>query len=91
MQVLNDFVAIGYAVPLLEEESVVAVNDVPRTPGGPIAVLGPGTGLGEVQLVFDAGVGDYVAYASEGSHAGFAPRGALQVCCAPAAACPFSH
>jgi Glucokinase len=25
-----------------------------------------------------AGVGDYVALASEGSHAGFAPRGALQ-------------
>lgn len=79
LQVLNDFVAIGYAVPLLEDDGLIAINDAPRTPGGPIAVLGPGTGLGEVQLVWDRGVDDYVAYASEGSHAGFAPRGALQV------------
>jgi glucokinase len=55
LQVLNDFVAIGYAVPLVEESALITVNDAPRTPGGPIAVLGPGTGLGEVQLVFDSG------------------------------------
>ena len=41
-------------------------------------MLGPGTGLGQVQLMWDTGVQGYTAWASEGSHAGFAPRGALQ-------------
>jgi glucokinase len=57
---------------------MTAINDANPTPGGPIAVIGPGTGLGEVQLFYDSGYQGYVAWASEGSHAGFAPRGELQ-------------
>ena len=78
MQVLNDFVAIGYAIPTLPSAALHAVNDRPRAAQGPIAVLGPGTGLGETQLLWDSGIGGYVAWASEGSHAGFAPRGETQ-------------
>ena len=75
---LNDFVAIGYAIPALTEKDLLVVNDRPRDPTGPIAVLGPGTGLGQTQLMWDTGIGGYVAWASEGSHAGFAPRGPEQ-------------
>ena len=78
VQLLNDFVAIGYAVPLLPDSKLICINAAQRQQHGPIAVVGPGTGLGEVQLVWDSGIQDYVALASEGSHAGFAPRGALQ-------------
>lgn len=54
---------------------------------GPKAVLGPGTGLGQAQVLWDEGLGGYRVWPSEGSHATFAPRGwkqrALQVlaCC----------
>ena len=78
VQVLNDFVAVGYAIPLFDPAKLTAVHAAPRDAGGPIAVLGPGTGLGEVQLVVDEGRDEYKALASEGSHAGFAPRGEKQ-------------
>ena len=45
---------------------------------GPRAVLGPGTGLGEAQLIWDDRFEGYKVYASEGSHSTFAPRGDLQ-------------
>lgn len=53
---LNDFVAVGYAIPTLSiPDDVVTINHGQPVPGGPIAVLGPGTGLGEVQLMWDSG------------------------------------
>lgn len=45
---------------------------------GPIAVLGPGTGLGEAQLFWDDTRHGYLVHPSEGSHATFAPRGDKQ-------------
>jgi glucokinase len=78
LQLLNDFVAVGYGVPALQPEHLLTINDQPRTPEGPIAVLGPGTGLGQVQLMWDKGVKGYTAWPSEGAHAGFAPRGQVQ-------------
>ena len=46
-------------------------------------MLGPGTGLGQAQVLWDEGLGGYRVWPSEGSHATFAPRGwkqrALQV------------
>lgn len=56
MQILNDFVAVGYAVPPLEVPAdVLVVNEGVRHERAPIAVLGPGTGLGETQLLWDSG------------------------------------
>ena len=54
---------------------MLPLNDVPADPRGPIAVLGPGTGLGQAQLFWDADEGHYRVWPSEGAHAGFAPRG----------------
>lgn len=56
LQVLNDFVAVGYAIPTLVESDVVTINRGERVEGGPVAVMGPGTGLGECQLMWDSGV-----------------------------------
>ena len=74
-RVLNDFEAIGYGVPLLSDDQILKVHDVPRDDKGPIAVLGPGTGLGEAQLFWDDDIESYRVQPSEGSHATFAPRG----------------
>ena len=74
---LNDLVAIANAVPLLEGEDVQTLHRGELSPGGAIAVVAPGTGLGEAYLTWDGS--RYHAYASEGGHADFAPVNAIQV------------
>ena len=75
-EVLNDFEAIGYGVPVLDKsKDVLVLNDVGAESKGPIAVLGPGTGLGQCQLFWDKGSDSYIVHPSEGSHSTFAPRG----------------
>jgi len=67
---INDLVAMASAVPLLSPDELHVVKEGERGPG-PIAVLAPGTGLGEAFLVpVDS---EYLAFASEGGHASFAP------------------
>ena len=74
---LNDMRAIGCAIPVLEEEDLHTLSAGTREPGGSIAVLAPGTGLGEGYLTYDGG--SYHAHGCEGSHAAFAPVGPLQM------------
>lgn len=69
--VLNDLVAIAHAVPLLTPDDLHTLNVGTAVAGGAIAVIAPGTGLGEAFLVWD-GAG-YRAFPSEGGHANFAP------------------
>ncbi len=69
---INDFAAIGEAVPLLEPEDLEALQTGVRDATGPIALIGAGTGLGEGFLFHD---GDhYRVRSSEGGHATFASR-----------------
>lgn len=72
LSVINDFVAQALAVPHLGETDLDIVRAGVCEPGWPIAVLGPGTGLGVAALV---PVGDgWRPIASEGGHASFAPH-----------------
>ncbi len=73
---LNDLKAIAYAVPRLREQELHTINPGRPAPHGPIAVVAPGTGLGEAFLIWD-GTG-YIACASEGGHADFAPSDPLE-------------
>mmetsp|Transcript_39538 Transcript_39538/g.112112 ORF Transcript_39538/g.112112 Transcript_39538/m.112112 type:complete len:428 (+) Transcript_39538:359-1642(+) len=73
--ILNDFEAVGYGVRCVDDDYILKLNDVPAVEKAPVAVLGPGTGLGEAQLFWDDSQGAYKVYPSEGSHADFAPRG----------------
>lgn len=73
---LNDLKSIALAVPHLEPAETKVVNTGQPVQHGPIAVLAPGTGLGEGFLVW---TGDaYMACASEGGHTDFAPTNAIQ-------------
>ena len=74
---LNDLQAIAYAVPFLQPADLVTLNDGAPTASAPIAVIAPGTGLGEAYLTWD-GQG-YRAHASEGGHSDFAPTNALEI------------
>ncbi|GIL63494.1 hypothetical protein Vafri_17547 [Volvox africanus] len=72
---LNDFEAVGYGIPALEPEDLVTLNQAPVVPKAPKVVMGPGTGLGAAQLMWDSGIRAYKVWPGEGSHATFAPRG----------------
>lgn len=70
--VINDFEALALALPSLEPAMLAQIGGGSALPGKPKAVLGPGTGLGVGGLV-PAGPDRWIALASEGGHAGFAP------------------
>jgi glucokinase len=74
---INDMQAILYALPTMGPEDRVALNDQPPVPGGAIAVMAPGTGLGEGYMTWDGK--RYVAFPSEGGHTDFGPTDATQI------------
>jgi len=76
VRLINDLEAIAYAVPFLGSPDLRVLNEGRIVIGGPIAVIAPGTGLGEAFLLWDGS--EYRAHASEGGHADFAPRNVLE-------------
>ena len=76
VKLLNDLEAIAHAVPHLLAAESVEINPGHAVAQGPIAILAPGTGLGEAFLVWNAGA--YLPCASEGGHADFAPTNHVQ-------------
>jgi glucokinase len=77
VRLLNDLEAIARAVPILTPDDVHTLNPGAPAPGGTIAVIAPGTGLGEAFLTWDGS--GYRAHASEGGHADFAPSDPTQI------------
>jgi glucokinase len=77
VRLLNDVLALARAVPFLTGADLYPLNKGRVTPGGTLAVVAPGTGLGEAYLTWhDVG---YRAFASEGGHADFAPKNDLEI------------
>lgn len=74
---LNDLEATGYAVTALRGQELVTLDAGQPAPRGAIAVIAPGTGLGEAFLTW--GSDGYVVHATEGGHVDFAPRNELQM------------
>jgi glucokinase len=73
---LNDLNAIAHAIPHLKPEEWVDINPGKATPHGAIAVMAPGTGLGEAFLIWSGTA--YVACSSEGGHRDFGPTNHVQ-------------
>jgi glucokinase len=71
VMLLNDLKAIAYAVPRLQPAELHCINEGRAEVSGPIAVIAPGTGLGEAFLVWNGS--EYIACSSEGGHASFSP------------------
>lgn len=78
LRVINDFTAQALAVPHLGVDEKRLVSAGEAADGTPLAVIGPGTGLGVSALVPD-GHGGWVALAGEGGHVSFAPRNDTEV------------
>lgn len=68
---INDLKAVAQAVPFFDADDIETLNAGDPVVGGAIAVIAPGTGLGEAFLTFDRG--RYRAHPSEGGHSSFAP------------------
>lgn len=72
-QVINDFTALALSVPHLAPTDVRKIGSGEATLGKPIAVIGPGTGLGVSGLV-PTPAGGWVALQGEGGHVSIGVR-----------------
>ncbi|MFH1075337.1 MAG: glucokinase [Pseudomonadota bacterium] len=75
VSLINDVAATAYSVPFLRPQETVTLNQGIKRKGT-IGVVAPGTGLGEAFLYWDGLI--YHPIPTEGGHADFAPRSALQ-------------
>jgi len=74
---MNDLEAVARAVPALRQQDMLTINEGEPVPRSPIAVIAPGTGLGESFLTWNGS--QYVAHGSEGGHSDFAPTDERQI------------
>jgi glucokinase len=77
VHLMNDLEAVARSVPALRPEDVLTINEGAPVVNGPIAIIAPGTGLGESFLTWDGS--QYVAHGSEGGHGDFAPTDERQI------------
>ena len=77
VKLLNDLASIANAIPLLLPEDLHVINAGKPVPGGALAVIAPGTGLGEAFLSWNGS--EYVPHPSEGGHGDFGPTSSEQI------------
>lgn len=76
LKVLNDYTALALALPTLDDSRRIQVGGGVGLTGHPLAVLGPGTGLGVSGIV---AAGDHwVPLETEGGHASYGPMNARE-------------
>jgi glucokinase len=73
LRIINDYTALAYSLPHLAEQDKRKVGGGAARPGFPIALLGPGTGLGVGGLV------DGRPLVTEGGHVDFAPNDEVEL------------
>ena len=76
VRLINDVLALAHALTLLSEKDLHLLKNGSAFKGGSLAVIAPGTGLGEAFLTWD-GI-KYQAHPSEGGHSDFAPADSKQ-------------
>lgn len=72
VRVLNDFVAAAMGLPYLRRRQLATIQKGAEEKGGPIGLIGAGTGLGQAAIFHVPKV--VVPAASEGGHVDFGPR-----------------
>jgi glucokinase len=77
VHLMNDLEAVARAVPVLRSKDLITLNEGEPVPHSPIAIIAPGTGLGESFLTWDGA--QYHAHSSEGGHSDFAPTDKRQI------------
>jgi len=77
IELINDLRAVAGAIPHLQKEDLHTINKGVEGAHETLAVIAPGTGLGEAFLIWD-GV-RYKPCISEGAHVNFGPRTDLEI------------
>jgi glucokinase len=72
VKLINDLTATAMALPVLAKPELFPLNRAQVYKGETLALLAPGTGLGQALLVYHNG--RYIPVPSEGGHADFAPN-----------------
>jgi glucokinase len=76
VRLVNDFVAAALGIRHVRGRQIATLRAGQAEPGGPIGLIGAGTGLGQAALSRIGG--RYEPLASEGGHADFGPRDAVE-------------
>jgi glucokinase len=76
VKLINDLAATAYAIPYLKKSELHILNRGKVQRDGNLALVAPGTGLGESIIVFEKG--RYIPVPSEGGHVDFAPNNAKE-------------
>ncbi len=74
---INDYTAIAHAVPFLNDDQKVQVGSGEVVANKPIAICGPGTGLGVANVVCHDN--QWISLGGEGGHTDFAPVNETEV------------
>lgn len=89
LEVVNDFAAIALCVPALTRRDILQIGPGKKTAQAPVAILGPGTGLGVSLLVpGDAG---YIPVATEGGHVSLPAADSIDAAIIEALGSRFGH
>ncbi|MBC7722446.1 MAG: glucokinase, partial [Pedobacter sp.] len=75
--IINDLEATAYGIACLAETDFYIIQNGNKTTKGNIAIIAPGTGLGEAGMYFDGR--HYHPFATEGGHSEFSPRTAVDI------------
>lgn len=75
--IANDFEALARSVTALDASKMLALHQAePMLPGGPVCVMGPGTGFGLAQVIRNGQ--SVIVVPTEGGHSSFVPHGNLE-------------
>jgi glucokinase len=74
---MNDFRAVALGIPRLPAVAIAVLQEGAVDDGGPMAVIGAGTGLGEAVLLRTGA--EPLVIESEGGHSDFAPRNEREI------------
>jgi len=69
VRLINDLTATAFSIPLLMRRELFSLNHAQTPKGQNLALVAPGTGLGQALLIFRNG--RYLTMASEGGHSDF--------------------
>ncbi|MBN9296618.1 MAG: glucokinase [Filimonas sp.] len=72
VMLINDLEATAYGLACLKDEDIYTISDGVKQTEGNIAIIAPGTGLGEAGMFKSRSA--YHPFATEGGHSEFAPR-----------------
>jgi glucokinase len=73
-RLLNDLEALAYSIEQIEKKDLITLHEgKPGKTKENIAVIAPGTGLGQAGLIYDQSNRKYIVVPTEGGHSDFAP------------------